>query len=79
MNNASITMPTAAREPVPVSAAEGMNLTAKAEEESARKKAIRADLLSRLRPACSHLSEESFLLLIEQMVNQQIHGETRQI
>jgi hypothetical protein len=36
---------------------------------------VRADVIRRVRPACSHLPEEEFLALVELMVERQLKYE----
>jgi hypothetical protein len=44
-----------------------------------RRKAIRDDLALRLRNACSHLSDEEFSALVDQMAECQLRSERRVI
>jgi hypothetical protein len=45
--------------------------------DSLRHDAIRKDVANRLRKACSHLSEEDFAALVQQIVNVQLKSEGR--
>ena len=47
------------------------------EERDLRFHAIRDDISKRLRRACSHLSDEEFSVLVEQMTREQLRGEGR--
>jgi hypothetical protein len=48
-----------------------------AELEAARRAGIRADISKRIRRACTHLSEEEFTRLVDEMTDRQLKGERR--
>jgi hypothetical protein len=45
--------------------------------EEARRSRVRDDIARRLQRACSHLQEDEFRLLVEEMTDRQIKGERR--
>lgn len=47
--------------------------------DAARRERVREDISRRLKRACSHLPDNEFHLLVEQMVDRQINGERRVI
>jgi hypothetical protein len=51
--------------------------TAEANQEQIGRDRIRLDIARRLRHACSHLGEEEFRLLVDEMTDQQLKGERR--
>jgi hypothetical protein len=48
-----------------------------AELEAARRAGILADISKRIRRACTHLSEEEFTRLVDEMTDRQLKGERR--
>ena len=47
------------------------------EQQKLRAKSIRDDISKRLRRVCSHLSDEDFAALVDQMTKNQLHFEGR--
>ena len=45
--------------------------------EAARKASIRADIAKRVKRACTHLSDEEFSRLVDEMTERQLKGERR--
>jgi hypothetical protein len=48
-----------------------------AELEAARRASVRADIAKRIRRACTHLSDEEFSRLVDEMTDRQLKGERR--
>ena len=48
-----------------------------AELEAARRATVRADIAKRIRRACTHLSDEEFSKLVDEMTDRQLKGERR--
>jgi hypothetical protein len=48
-----------------------------AELEAARRESVRADIAKRIRRACTHLSDEEFSRLVDEMTDRQLKGERR--
>jgi hypothetical protein len=48
-----------------------------AELEAARRASVRADIAKRVKRACTHLSDEEFSRLVDEMTDRQIRGERR--
>jgi hypothetical protein len=51
--------------------------TAKESETNSRREAIRRDIAHRLRRSCSHLSEDAFAALVDEIMRVQLAGEAR--
>lgn len=45
--------------------------------EAARRASIRADIAKRVKRACTHLSDEEFSRLVDEMTERQLKGERR--
>jgi hypothetical protein len=54
----------------------GVDITV-AELEAARRASVRADIAKRVKRACTHLSDEEFSRLVDEMTDRQIRGERR--
>ena len=48
-----------------------------AELEAARRASVRADIARRVKRACTHLSDEEFSRLVDEMTDRQLKGERR--
>ena len=48
-----------------------------AELEAARRASVRADIAKRVKGACTHLSDEEFSRLVDEMTDRQLKGERR--
>jgi hypothetical protein len=48
-----------------------------AQLEAARRASVRADIARRVKRACTHLSEEEFSRLVDEMTDRQLKGERR--
>jgi hypothetical protein len=48
-------------------------------EDSRRCEAIRSDIATRLRCACSYMSDDEFAVLVDKMVKTQFGGERRRV
>ena len=48
-----------------------------AELEAARRASVRADIVKRVKRACTHLSDEEFSQLVDEMTDRQLKGERR--
>ena len=48
-----------------------------AELEAARRASVRADIAKRVRRACTHLCDEEFSRLVDEMTERQLKGERR--
>lgn len=48
-----------------------------AELEAARRASVRADIVKRIRRACTHLSDAEFSQLVDEMTDRQLKGERR--
>ena len=65
------------RIPVPIESLELLDLVR--QEDSRRHEVIRNDIATRLRPACSYMSDEEFAVLVAKMVKTQFRGEKGRI
>ena len=48
-----------------------------AEMEAARKAGVRADISRRIKRACTHLTDDEFTRLVDEMTDRQLRGERR--
>jgi len=48
-----------------------------AQLEAARRASVRADIAKRVKRACTHLSDEEFSRLVDEMTERQLKGERR--
>jgi hypothetical protein len=46
-------------------------------QEQPRRDRVRGDIARRIKPACSHLGEDEFRLLVDEMTDRQLKGERR--
>jgi hypothetical protein len=48
-----------------------------ADPEAARRASVRADITKRVRRVCTHLADEDFSRLVDEMTDRQLKGERR--
>jgi hypothetical protein len=48
-----------------------------AEMEAARRATVRADIARRIKRACTHLADDEFTRLVDEMTDRQLRGERR--